>query len=82
MATEEKAPVEWAAERILGVRQSRAYAILGEIGARADLEACLRQKMLVGMGSGRVAGELAGLTPSSEASQRTESASDSGSSSS
>ena len=31
MATEEKAPVEWGAERILGVRKARAYAILREI---------------------------------------------------
>jgi len=54
MATEEKAPVEWAAERILGVRKARAYAILREIGADADLEAWLRQKVLVGMGSGRI----------------------------
>jgi hypothetical protein len=28
MATEEKAPVEWDAERILGVRKARAYAIV------------------------------------------------------
>jgi hypothetical protein len=54
MATEEKAPVEWAAERILGVRKRRAYAILREIGAHAGLEAWLRQKVLVGMGSGRI----------------------------
>ena len=54
MATEEKAPVEWAAKCILGVRKRRAYAILREIGAHADLEAWLRQKVLVGMGSGRI----------------------------
>jgi hypothetical protein len=54
MATEEKASVEWAAERILGVRKARAYAILRQIGAHADLEAWLRQKVLVGMGSGRI----------------------------
>ena len=54
MATEEKAPVEWAAERILGVREARAYAILREIGAHRDLEAWLRQRVLVGMGSGRI----------------------------
>jgi hypothetical protein len=54
LATEEKAPVEWAAERILGVRKARAYAILREIGARGDLEAWLRQKVLVGMKSGRI----------------------------
>ncbi len=38
MATEEKAPVKWVAERILGVRKARAYAIVREIGAHADLE--------------------------------------------
>jgi hypothetical protein len=54
MATEEKAPVEWAAERILGVRKARAYAILREIGAHSDLEAWLRQRVLVGLGSGRI----------------------------
>jgi len=54
MATEEKAPVEWVAERILGVRKARAYAILREIGAHADLEAWFRQKVLVGMGRGRI----------------------------
>jgi hypothetical protein len=54
MATEEKAPVEWAAERILGVRKARAYAILREIGTHSDLEAWLRHKVLAGMGSGRI----------------------------
>jgi hypothetical protein len=54
MATEEKAPVEWAAERILGVRKARAYAILREIGAHSDLEGWLRQRVLSGMGSGRI----------------------------
>ena len=54
MATEEKAPVEWAAERIVGVRKARAYAILREIGAHSDLEAWLCQKVLVGMESGRI----------------------------
>jgi hypothetical protein len=54
VATEEEAPVEWAAERILGVRKARAYAILHEIGAHADLEAWLRDKVLAGMGSGRI----------------------------
>jgi hypothetical protein len=54
MATEEKAPVEWAAERILGVRKARAYAILREIGAHSDLEAWLRHRVLVGMESGRI----------------------------
>ena len=53
-ATEEKAPVEWAAERILGVRKARAYAILREIGAHSDLEAWLRHRVLVGMESGRI----------------------------
>ena len=54
MATEEKAPVEWAAERILGVRKARAYAILREIGAHADLEDWFRQKVLTGMHRGRI----------------------------
>ncbi len=54
MATEEKAPVEWAAERILGLRKRRAYAILREIGAYADLEGWLRQRVLAGMESGRI----------------------------
>ena len=54
MATEEKAPVEWAAERILGVRKTRAYAIQREIDAHADLKAWFRQKVLVGMGRGRI----------------------------
>jgi hypothetical protein len=54
VATEEKAPIEWAAERILGVRKRRAYLILREIDAHADLEDWLRQKVLAGMGSGRI----------------------------
>jgi hypothetical protein len=53
-ATEEKAPVEWAGERILGLRKRRAYAILREIGACADLEGWLRQRVLAGMESGRI----------------------------
>jgi hypothetical protein len=54
MATEEKAPVEWAAQRILGLRKRRAYAILREIGACADLEGWFRQRALAGMQSGRI----------------------------
>jgi hypothetical protein len=54
MATEEKAPFEWVAECILGVRKRRAYLILREIEAHADLEDWLRQKALAGMGSGRI----------------------------
>jgi hypothetical protein len=54
MAVEEKAPVPWAAERILGVRRARAYAILSEIGAQAGLEGWLRQKALAGMLCGRI----------------------------
>src|SRR5260370_26872142 len=54
MATEEKAPFEWVAERILGVRKRRAYLILREIEAHADLEDWLREKVLAGMGSGRI----------------------------
>ncbi len=54
MATEEQAPVEWAAKRILGVRKARAYAILREIGAQRDLEGWLRQKVLMGMESGQI----------------------------
>jgi hypothetical protein len=54
LATEEKAPVEWAAERILGVRKARAYAILREIDEHADLEAWFRQKVLTGMDRGRI----------------------------
>jgi hypothetical protein len=44
MATEEKAPVEWAAERFLGVCKTRAYAILLEIDACGDLESWFREK--------------------------------------
>jgi len=54
MATEENAPVQWVAERILGVRKTRSYAVLREIGAHADLEAWFRRKVLVGMGRGRI----------------------------
>jgi hypothetical protein len=54
MATEEKAPVEWAGQQILGLRKRRAYAILGEIGACADLEGWFRQRVLAGMQSGRI----------------------------
>ena len=54
MAIEEKAPVEWAAGRILSLRKRRAYAILREIGACADLEDWLRRKVLAGMQSGRI----------------------------
>ncbi len=54
MAIEEKAPVEWAAECILGVHKVRAYEILREIGEHADLGAWLRQKVFVGMESGRI----------------------------
>jgi hypothetical protein len=53
-ATEEKAPVEWAGQRILGLRKQRAYAILREISACADLEDWLRRKVLAGMRSGRI----------------------------
>jgi hypothetical protein len=54
MATEEKAPVEWVAERILGVRKVRAYAILHEISVHGDLEAWFRHKVLAGMERGRI----------------------------
>ncbi len=54
MATEENAPVEWAAARLLGVRKARAYAIQREIDAHADLEAWFRQKALDGMSRGRI----------------------------
>jgi hypothetical protein len=54
MAIEEKAPVDWAGKRILGVRRARAYAILEEIGAHADLEDWLQQKALAGMNRGRI----------------------------
>jgi hypothetical protein len=53
-AIEEKAPIEWVAKRILGVRKRRAYAILREIDEHADLEAWFRQKVLVSMGRGRI----------------------------
>ena len=54
MATEERAPIEWAAERILGLRKRRTYEILREIGAHADLEAWLRHRVLEAMGNGRI----------------------------
>jgi hypothetical protein len=54
MATEEKAPVEWAGRRILGVGRRRAYAILREIAAQGDLEAWFRLKVLDGMSRGRI----------------------------
>jgi hypothetical protein len=54
MATEENSSVEWAAERILGLRKRRAYAMLREIGAYTDNEGWLRQKVLAGMESGRI----------------------------
>ena len=53
MATEERAPVEWVAEH-LGRAKARAYAILREIDAHADLEAWFRQKVLSGMERGRI----------------------------
>jgi hypothetical protein len=54
MATEEKAPVEWAAERFLSVGETRAYAILLEIDSCGELESWFREKALVGMGRGRI----------------------------
>src|SRR5260370_21592354 len=39
---------------MLGVRKRRAYLILREIEAHADLEDWLREKVLAGMGSGRI----------------------------
>jgi hypothetical protein len=54
VATEEKAPVEWAARRFLGVRKARAYAIQREIAAHTDLEAWFRRKALDGMRRGRI----------------------------
>jgi hypothetical protein len=53
-ATEENAPVEWAAERILGLGRPRAYALLREIDECGDLEAWFRQKALDGMRRGRI----------------------------
>lgn len=54
MATEEKAPVEWVAERILGVGRARAYGILHEISVHGDLEAWFCHKALAGMQRGRI----------------------------
>jgi hypothetical protein len=54
MAIEEKVPVEWIGKRILGVGKARAYAILREIDAHADLEAWFRSKALQGMATGRI----------------------------
>jgi hypothetical protein len=54
MATEEKAPVEWVAERILGVGKARAYGILHEISVHGDLEAWFCHKALAGMERGRI----------------------------
>jgi len=54
MATEENAPVEWAAARLLGVRKARAYAIQREIDAHANLEAWFRRKVLDGISCGRI----------------------------
>ncbi|HEV3338942.1 MAG TPA: hypothetical protein VG125_01255 [Pirellulales bacterium] len=56
MATEERVPIEWIAERILGVRKARAYAIQREIAEHADLEAWFRRKVLDAMRRGRIGG--------------------------
>jgi hypothetical protein len=63
MATERRVPIEWIAERILGVRKARAYAIQREIGAHADLEAWFRKKVLDAMRRGRI-GSGRGTKPS------------------
>jgi len=54
MAIEELAPVEWAGERILGVRKARAYAIQREIAEHGGLDAWFCQKVLEGMSTGRI----------------------------
>ena len=56
MATEERVPIEWIGERILGVRKARAYAIQREVAEHADLEAWFRQKVLDAMRRGRIGG--------------------------
>jgi hypothetical protein len=53
-AIEEKAPVEWAGVRILGVQKARAYTIQREISAHAGLEAWFCHKALDGMRRGRI----------------------------
>jgi hypothetical protein len=54
MAIEERAPIEWAAKRFLGVRKARGYEILREIDAHGDLEGWFRAKVLAGMKRGRI----------------------------
>jgi hypothetical protein len=54
MATDERAPVEWVAKRILGVRKVRAYEILREIEADGNLQGWFRRRALAGMGRGRI----------------------------
>lgn len=54
MAIEEHTPVEWAGERILGVRKARAYEIQREIAAHGGLDAWFCQKVLEGMSAGRI----------------------------
>ena len=63
MAIEEKAPVEWAAKCILGVRKRRAYTILREIDAHGNLEEWFRHQALLGMGRSRI-GRGRGTRPS------------------
>jgi hypothetical protein len=54
MAIEEKAPLEWAGERILGVRKRRAQVVLREIASHGDLESWFRNRVLAGMRAGRI----------------------------
>jgi hypothetical protein len=56
MATEERVPIEWIAERILGVRKARAYAIHREIAGHGDLEAWFGRKVLDAIRRGQIGG--------------------------
>ena len=54
IATEEKAPIEWAAKCILGVRKRGPTQSCARSTRHADLKAWLCHKVLMGMGSGRI----------------------------
>jgi hypothetical protein len=55
-ATDERVPIEWIAERILGVRKARAYGMQREIAAHPDLKTWFQQKVLHAMARGRISG--------------------------
>jgi hypothetical protein len=54
LAIEQRAPVEWAGKRFLGVAKNRAYAIQREIDKHGGLEGWLYRKALDAMNAGRI----------------------------